>query len=217
MKSMNPYYARESDVGDVFDVAHYSCGKSIYTGILACGFGAAIAVAALYVWEPTLLLTEPSEIWADAQQVIVDLKKEHPQGVLIGVCVAGLFALLCLAGAVSQFANAASGDFYLRVGEVGMSIRAPQVLAGAFVRDVLWDDVAKLTVVQVKRFGAMSRGSGNLGGELKVQLRSGEKFEISLDEFREDAWLIYDRIEETREMRAALCPQGEELLPQSVG
>lgn len=214
MKSMSPYYAHESGAGDVFDVAHYSPAKSIFTGVIAVGFAAAIAVVAVYVWEPTWLVSEPSEIWADAQQEIVDLKQQHSRAVMIGVAVAGLFALLCLAGGLSLFANAASGDFYLRAGEHGLSIRAPQVLSGALVRDIAWEEIENLTVVQVKRLGAMSRGAGNLGGELKIRTFDGETIATSLDQFREDAWLIYDRIEEAREMRAALCPQGEEAQPQ---
>lgn len=217
MTVMNPYYAHASSVGDVFDVAHFSRGKSLFTGLIGIGFGAAIAFAAAYVWNPDAILQEPSEIWAEAHQDLKDLQVDHPVGVQVGVGVAGLFALLCVIGGLTCFANAATAGFYLRVGEGGLSVRAPEVIGRPFEQDYAWEEIEKLTVVQHKRLGAMSRGDGNLGGELEIRVATGKTRVVRLDDFREDAWLIYDRIEEARQMRSGLCPEGEELEPELVG
>ncbi len=61
----------------------------------------------------------------DATQETKDLMRSHPQGVKIGVAIVSLFVILCLAGTVSCAANAASGDYYIRVGEGGPSLRVP--------------------------------------------------------------------------------------------
>ncbi len=61
----------------------------------------------------------------DATQETKDLMWIHPQGVKIGVAIASLFVILCLAGTVSCAANAASSEYYIHVGEGGLSLRVP--------------------------------------------------------------------------------------------
>jgi len=201
--TMNAYYAHESEVGPVFDVARYSRGKSIWIGLVAIGFASLIGLAAVYVWNPDWINSNPSKIWAEAHQETKDLMRQHPQGTKAGVAVAGLFSLLVAGAGLSCFAGAVSGGFYIRVGEGGMSLRVPDGFVGTFERDIPWSDVSKLVVVQVNQLGAMSRNAGNLGGELVLQTHDGLKRVLPLNYFKEDAWLIHQRMNEAREMRPA--------------
>ena len=203
MTTMIGYYAHASEVGPVFDVANYSRLKAIMMAFIAFGFGCLVALGAAYFWNPDSIISEPSEVWADAHKETKELIRQHPLGVKIGVGCAALFALLCFAGTISCVANAASNDFYIRVGEGGISLRVPDGLFGTFGQDLPWSQIARLTVVQEKKFGAMSRSSGNTGGELQLCTHDGLVKAIRLDHFRQDAWLIHQRIEESREMRLA--------------
>jgi hypothetical protein len=204
MTTMNPYYARESDVGPVFDVAHYSSRKAIGTAVIGLVFGALVALAAAYVWAPDRVLAHPPKWYADAHQEAKDAIRQHPFGFHVGVGVAALFAALCVAGAASCLVNATTGNYYVRVGEGGVSLRVPDGIFSTFERDLAWSDIAKLKVVQEKQIGAMSKGSGNLGGRLELRTYDGLNKILRLDHFREDAWLIYKRIDESREMQTAV-------------
>jgi hypothetical protein len=203
MTTMTGYYAHDSQFGPVFDVANYSRFKAIKTALISLGFGCMIGLGAAYFWNPDWVVSNPSEIWADAHQETKDLIRQHPLGVKVSAGCAALFATFCFAAAISLLANAVSNDFYIRVGEGGISLRVPDGLLGTFHRDLPWSEVDTLTVVQEKRLGAMSRNAGNTGGELQLRTREGFVKDIRLDQFRQDAWLIHQRIEEAREMRVA--------------
>jgi hypothetical protein len=203
MTSMTGYYAHASEVGPVFDVANYSRSKAMKMAIIAFGFGCLVALGAVYFWNPDWIVSEPSEVWASAHAETKELMRQHPLGVKVGVVCAALFALLCFTGTVSCMANAMSGDFYIRVGEGGISLRVPDGLFGRFCQDLSWQEVASITVVQEKQLGAMSRSSGNTGGELRLRTHEGLAKDIRLDDFRQDAWLIHQRIEEARELQVA--------------
>jgi len=204
MTTMNPYYAHESDVGAVFDVAHYSSRKALFMAFVGVVFAAFVGAAAAYVWKPDWFIRKPPVWYADAHQDVKDLMRQHPTGAKIGVGVAGLFAAVFFLAAASCVFNALSGNYYIRVGENGLSLRLPDSFFTAYERDLGWPDIAKVTVVQEKRFGALSQSSGNLGGELQLRLRDGDRRDLRLDHFREDAWLIYNRIQEAQEMQPAI-------------
>lgn len=203
MSTMAGYYAHPSEVGPVFDVANYSRFRAIKMAIICLGFGCLVAIGAVYVWNPDLIISEPSKVFADAHQETKDLMRDHPLGTKVGIGCAALFAALCFAGTVSCLANAAHGSFYVRVGEGGISLRAPDGLVGEFRQDFPWQAIERITVVQEKQVGAMSRNDGNTGGELQLRTHDGFAKDIRLDDFRQDAWLIHQRIEEAMEMRVA--------------
>ena len=201
--TLNAYYAHDSEVGPVFDVARFSRGKSLWMGLVGIGFACLVGLAAAYVWNPDWLNSNPSKAWAKAHQQTKDLMREHPQGTKAGVAVAGLFGLLFLTAGLSGVAQALSGGYFIRVGEGGLSLRVPAGVWSALQRDIPWGEVAQLTVVQEKRLGSLSRSSGNIGGELQLQTHDGQNRVISLVCFKEDAWLIYERINQARDTRPA--------------
>jgi hypothetical protein len=204
MATMNSYYAHETDVGPVFDVAHFSPFKAMFTGLLVLGAAGLIAVVATFVWDPAWLIHDPPKEIASAIREAKEFTRLHPQGVTIGVAIAAVLALVFAVAGVSCFLEAASGNFYVRVGERGLSLRIPDGFFGAFERDYDWDDIAKLTVVQEKYFGSLSQSAGNIGGELRLRTHDGRERSLRLDHFREDAWLIYNRVTEAQRMRPAV-------------
>ena len=161
---MNPYYSHESDVGPVYDVATYSRVKPIVTAITALAFAFFTGLGAVYFWNPDLIDPEPSEMWADAHQEAKDMMKDHPIGLKVGVGFTALFSAFCLAMTISFLCNSVSGQYHIRVGEGGISLRVPNGLASVLEKDVPWSDIARLKVIQEKRVGAMSRNAGNTGG-----------------------------------------------------
>ena len=200
---LNPYYSHESEVGPVFDVAKYSPGKSVWMGIIGILFAGFLGVAAAYVWNPDWLIQNPSKAWAKSHEDTKDLMRKHPQGAKVGVAIAGMFSLLFLAAGLSAVAEAFSGDYYIRAGEGGLSLHVPTGLWGDFTHDIPWDDVADLTVVQERRVGALSRNAGNVGGYIKLKTHDGLNRVLSLATFKEDAWLICERINEARDTQIA--------------
>jgi len=204
MTDMNAYYAHESSVGSVFDVAHFSRFRSLWMGIIGLGFAAAVAVAALYVWNPDWIVIHPPDWFLNGNQEIKDLARQHPLGVKIGVGAGALFALVFGAAGLSGIASALSGNSYIRVGERGMSLRLPDSFFSSFEHDIDWDQIDQLTVVQEKYIGSMSRNTGNIGGELQLRTHDGLDRSLRLDCFREDAWLIHQRIQEAMNTRPAV-------------
>ena len=204
MSEMNPYYAHDSEVGPVFDVAHFSPRKAVFTAFIAFGAAGFVSVVAAYAWNPSWIIHDPPEVIADAVHETKNLMRQHPQGVKIGVAVAALLTFVFAAAGLSCIADAIKADYYIRVGEGGLSLRLPDRFFGAFERDVAWPDVDKLTVVQEKYLGAMSQSAGNIGGELRLRTHDGVNRDLRLDHFREDAWLIYNRIQEATRMHPAV-------------
>lgn len=201
---MNPYYARQSDVGPVFDVAHYSPRRAIGTAVIGLIFGLVLGVGAVYLWNPDWVVNHPPKWYAKAHQEAKDAMRKHPLGFQVGAGAAGLFSLLCLAAGTSCFTNAVTRNYYVRVGEGGVSLRLPDGIFATFERDLPWSDIAKLKVVQEKQAGAMSVNSGNLGARLELRTYDGLDKTLRLDHFRENGWLIYNRISESREMQTAV-------------
>ena len=76
MIEMNPYYAHESSVGPVFDVATWLPRKAITFSILSVLLGGLICVAIAYIWDPSLFLDDPPELIASLNNEIAELHKE---------------------------------------------------------------------------------------------------------------------------------------------
>jgi hypothetical protein len=202
MTEMNSYYAHDSNVGPVFDVAHFSSFKATWMGAVGLLFAAVFALAASYAWNPDWLLPHPPRCFVEAHQDVRDLARQHPLGLQIGAGVGGLLALLFAAAGISSIVSAVSAGYYIRVGENGISLRLPNGIFNCFDRDFEWSEIEKLTVVQEKYIGS-SRNSGNIGGELRLRTRDGLNRKLRLDLFRENAWLIHRRIQEAMELRTA--------------
>lgn len=203
MTTMNPYYAHPSDVGPVFDVAHFSRRKALNIAVVGLILGVMIGAASVYAWNPDLILSHPPKWYAKGHEQVKELVDKYPIGAKVGVGVGALVAGFCLVGGVSFLMNAIAGNFYVRVGEGGVSLRVPDGVFTTFERDLPWSDISKLKVVQEKQAGAMSVNSGNVGTVLELRTHSGLKKSLRLDQFRENGWIIYNRIDESRDMHPA--------------
>lgn len=199
---MNPYYAHDSAVGPVFDVAKFSHFKAVAMGLSGLVFAAIVGATALYVWDPTWLVPEPPQIVAELNQEIDQLWKDYPQGTQYGVIAAGLVAGFFVVAACSYLYQAFTVEMYIRVGEGGMSFRVAQGFKALEV-DLPWDEIESWTVTQEKQLGSLSRNTGNLSGNLSIRTYTQGKYHVSLDDFREPAYLIFNRIQEASEMRPA--------------
>ena len=202
MIEMNAYYARESEVGPVFDVATFSPSKALALGFSGLVLAVLVGAAALYVWNPNLVFPHAPKWFADGNRETLQLWKDYPRGTPLCVGGVGLFAALFLGGSLSYLYQAFTGVFYVRVGEGGISFRVPQGFS-TLALDLPWDEILKLTVTQVKQFGALSRNAGNIGGHFTLRTRSHGNLYVCLNDFREPAHLIYSRIQEARETRPA--------------
>jgi len=202
MIEMNPYYARESEVGPVFDVATFSRRKALAMGLAGLVFAVLVGAVALYVWKPNLVIPHAPKWFADGNRETLQLWKDHPVGTPLCVGGAGLFAALFLGGSLSYLYQALTGDFYVRVGEGGISFRVPQGFS-TLAFDLPWDEILKLTVTQQKQLGSLSQNAGNIGGYFTVRTRSHGNLFVCLNDFREPAHLIHRRIQEARETRPA--------------
>jgi hypothetical protein len=202
MLEMNPYYARESHVGPVFDVATFSRGKALTLGTSGLVFAVLVGAAAVYVWNPNLVLPHAPKWFADGNRETLQLWKDYPRGTPAGVAGAGLIATLFLGASLSYLYQSFTGDSYIRVGEGGLSFRVPHGW-GCLALDVPWDEVVELKVTQVKRLGSLSQNAGNIGGHFTLRTCSHGNHFVSLDDFCEPAHVIYKRIEEARETRPA--------------
>jgi hypothetical protein len=201
---MNAYYAHETDVGSVFDAAHFTPHKAIFAGLIALGVAGFIGIVATFVWDPAWLIHDPPKEIANAVHEAKEFTQLHPQGVTIGVAIAAVLGLVIAAAGLSCILEAVTGNYYIRVGEDGLSLRVPEGFFTAFQRDYSWEEIAKLTVVQEKYLGSLSQSAGNIGGELRLRTHDGRERSLRLDHFREDAWLIYNRIQEAQRMQPAL-------------
>ena len=201
MTTMNPYHSHPSDVGPVFDVAHYSPRKAIGTAVAGLVVGVLVGMVAGYMFSPDWMLRHPPQWFAQPHGEATAFLNRHALGATIGATVAALFAGACFAGAVSYLVNALTGNFFIRIGEGGVSVRVPDGIFTIFERDLPWTDISRLRVVQEKQDGAMSVNSGNVGAVLELRTRSGLKKSLRMDDFRENGWLIDNRIDQSREMQ----------------
>jgi hypothetical protein len=154
------------------------------------------------------------ELLRELQQEVHKFEKTYPRGKLAATGIAGFLAWIFTGAGVALLIDA-GGRFHIRCGPGGVSLRVPAGLdwrtafftSAILERDIPWDDVERLTVVQHKRAGALSRNAGNMYAYIELKLRDGESHTFSVDQFREAAYIIHDRIDEATRMTAW---QGEE-------
>jgi hypothetical protein len=202
MIEMNPYYARESEVGPVFDVATFSRHKALAMGLSGLVFAVLVGAAVLYVWNPNWVFPNAPKWFADGNRETIQLWKVHSLGTPLCVGGAGLIAVLFLCASLSYLYQSFTGDFYVRVGVGGISFCVPRGF-GTLALDLPWDEILKLTVTQEKQLGSLSRNAGNIGGHFTLRTRSHGNLYVCLNDFREPAHLIYNRIQEARQTRSA--------------
>lgn len=208
MIEMSSGYAHESEIGPVFDVATFSPRKAIITAIVGTCFAAAVGGMAVYVWNPDWIVSNPAYGMTKANQEIRDLWRDHPRWCAVGVSVAGLLSAFLAAVSGKCWWDAWSGGYYLRASEAGLAMFVPNGW-GLLKLHVPWTEVEQVTVTQEKRLGSLSRSAGNIGASLSLRLSDGREYELRLDHFRQDGWLIHERLQEAQQMRAAAltpCP-----------
>ena len=208
MIEMNPFYAHESSVGPVFDVATWSPRKALGMAIICLIVGMAFAGGAAYAWAPGLFADKPPKALESLDEEIADLKEQYPLRTQVGIGFAALIGFLGLAGACSSTVNFLSGDYYFRAGAGGISIRVPDGLdlttfgltSKVLQLDLSHEEIDDWSITQHKRAGAMSRDAGNIMAFLKLRTVAGKKYEFSLDHFREPARIISNKIEDAFQM-----------------
>jgi hypothetical protein len=133
---------------------------------------------------------------------IVKLKKENELIAQAGIGIVGFIGWFGLASACSGVVNFFQGDFYLRAGRGGISIRVPNgpdltrlgFVSSVLDLDVPGEEIKDWTIVQHKRAGSLSRDAGNTMAFFKLTTAGGKKYEFSLDHFREPARIIHSKI-----------------------
>lgn len=208
MIEMSPYYAHQSPVGPVFDVATWSPRKALTLAIVCLIVAVVFTSGAVYAWDPGLVFDRPPKALKTFNREIADLKKEHPWGTGIGIGVLGLIGYLGLAGACSGTVDFLRGGYYFRAGAAGISLRVPNGLdfkrlglcSGVLQLDLRLAEVAKWGIVQRKRAGALSRDAGNISAHFNLKTVHGAKHQFSLDYFREPARIIARKLEDALQM-----------------
>lgn len=208
MIEMSPFYAHESKVGPVFDVATWSRAKAWSMALTGLVLGLLALAGLVFAWQPTLLLKEPPEVVAGIHEATLELAKEKPW-IAYGVFAVGaLTGLIALAGAFASASDALHGDYYFRAGPGGLSVRVP---AGIDFRrfclafktrefDLPVSRIADWTIVQHKQLGSMSRNTGNLSALFQIRTSDGKKVAFSLDCFREPSSVIQSKLNDARRM-----------------
>jgi hypothetical protein len=208
MVVITPYDAYPSSVGPVFDVATWSRRKVATMALIALPLGLVLAACAVCFWNPHVLAGHLPKGLKDVPLGILRLHRQHPWLRPVGAGGLGVLGFFFCAVAVASFIDCFTADYYLRVGRGGISLRVAGALDPAkfllrskvLELELPWDDVADWRVVQVKQLGSLSRNGGNIGGDLKLRTTDGRKHDISLDVFREPAFIIHSRIQDALEM-----------------
>jgi hypothetical protein len=229
MLLMSPYDAHTSSVGPVFDAATWSPRKTLMIGLFALLVGLVFAGCGVLFFNPHLLDVQRPAALKDLTKglapQILDVHRRYAWSKWAGTAGLGLVGYLFFGVGVSCLGASLKGDFYFRIGPGGLSLRVPETIdptrLGLRFRvlslELPWRDVATWTIVQVKELGSMSRNAGNLSGYLQLETVDGRKHRISLDVFREPAFIIRSKAQDALEMVPAFFgepPTGEE---QPVG
>jgi hypothetical protein len=222
MIEMSPAFSHESKVGPVFDITSWSPTKSICMGLMALVFASVTLATATFLWHPKIMA---GNMPAGSEQLISDLQdahRNHRWEMRGGIAVAGFVGLFILVAAIASLRDGFSGRYYFRAGPGGLSLRLPQGLDwqqgglafAALELDLPWNAIDGLTVIQRKQLGSMSRSAGNIGAELNIVMRSGQRHIINLDGLEAAAYLIHERLDEYQEMILADLGNGQ---PQETG
>jgi hypothetical protein len=208
MIEMSPDYAYPSSVGPVFDVATWSTRKTVTMALFAIPLGLLLLAAGLYFWNPNLLAAHLPKFLKSLTPEVLKLHKQYawvkwavPGGL-------GVFGFVFTAGGIASLADAFRADYYLRMGPGGIALRMPDGIDLAkfglrfkvLALELAWNDVADWQIVQVKQLGSLSRNAGNLSGHLKLRTFSGQKHWLSLDGFREPAFIIHSKAQDALQM-----------------
>ena len=208
MIEMSPEFAQESQVGPVFDITSWSPSKSIWMGLVALVFASVTLATATFLWYPKIM---EGKMPAGTEQVIsdvLDAQRNHKWEMRGGIAAAGIVGLFILVAAIASLRDGFSGRYYFRAGRGGLSLRLPQGLDwrqgglafAALELDLPWNEIDGLSVIQRKQLGSMSRSAGNIGAELNLVLRSGQRHSINLDVLEAPAYRIHERLIESQEM-----------------
>lgn len=208
MIEMNPFYAHESSVGAVFDVATWSRFKAAAMAIIASGFCLLTVVALVSAWYPELIMEKPPEFIADLHAETIDLQRDKPWAAYGATAFVALISYFSLAASVACFGDATSNDYYFRVGPGGISLQVPSGLdfskcGFAFKKlsvDIPMSNLVDWQITQRKQLGAMSRSSGNISASLQIRTVDGQAHAFTLDCFREPAFVIQSKINDALQM-----------------
>ena len=208
MIEMNPFYAHQSAVGPVFDVATWSRGKTSVMALVALLFGALVVTALIFAWQPTFLLQNPPQVLEDLHKETLKLADDNPWTVYGGPAFAAFVAWLALSAAIASAVDAVRGEYYFRVGPGGLSLRIPHGLDFSrlcltfkrFVADLPMAELADWAIVQHKQLGSTSRNTENATAFLKLRFADGREDAFNLDCFREPAHVIHSKIDDALQM-----------------
>lgn len=212
MPELNPYYAHPSPVGDVFDVATWSPGKNFSMGLMGIVSATLLGIAAACVWDPVLLQDYAPDFADNLARENRKLADDYPYATPAIISVLGVLSYVFLGAGVTAVTDAMRSNCYFRSGPGGISLRLPNGVSLAKLGlgsqitslNLPWSEIVRWSITQRKQFGALSANAGNIGGHIDILLRDGRKYRFSLDTLREPARIIYNRIEESKEMRTAL-------------
>ncbi len=208
MVTMNPYYAYPSSVGPVFAVGKWSGWRCVKMGVIVAVVGIGALLATGFMYDPTLMLGKPKqEPFKGLVKETVSAQKKYPWRMRAGTAATALIGWFCTAAATATFRNV-RGDYFLRVGPGGISLRLPngldfsQLGFGSKVvsLEVPWNQVRNLTVTSHKQIGSLSRNAGNIGSSVRLWLTSGAEFGFDTSMLSLPGYLVHQRIQEAREM-----------------
>ena len=208
MTQMNSFYAHESAVGPVFDLARWSGIKMLWMGIVGLGFAALVFTVALFVFDPTLFMERPPRGMEELFHGIRDGHRHHAWLMRAALAGATLIGGLCGLGSIATLSDGLRKDYFLRAGVGGLAVRVPQgvswrhlgLVSHVLAMDLPWEEISDVRVMQAKQLGAMSRNTGNAHADLELTSKFGQVYSFSLDGFNAPAYLIHQRLEESQQM-----------------
>ena len=198
-------YAHHSAVGPVFDVTKWSGRGHIPVGLTGLMFTVLVLVSTAYVWQPPRLLPKPPPAVTELNGGIRKAWRAHPRAMQFGVAFGALIGVRCLLGVSNLLTDAFRREYFLRAGPGGLWLRMPMgaawqylgLISRAVELELPWDKIKNYEITQVKRLGSLSRNSGNLYAELKLET-DWQRYVFGLSGLEAPAYLICERLNEAR-------------------
>ena len=198
-------YAHHSSVGSVFDVTKWTGRGHIHVGLTGLMFTILVLLSTAYVWHPPRLLRKPPPAVTELNGGIRKAWRAHPTAMYFGVAFGGLIGVRCLLGVSNLLTDAFRRDYFLRAGTDGLCLRMPMgaawqylgLISRAVELELPWDKIKNFEITQVKRLGSLSRNSGNLYAELKLET-DWQRYVFGLTGLEAPAYLICERLNEAR-------------------